>query len=364
MRNYYQILGIRFTASQSEIKKAYRNLMKKYHPDMVKNNKADQKRLQEIMEAYKVLSDKKERKRYDEWGHEGYLKHGKWLFREHTYTHTSSYREYHDHEHARGHSHNHEHSHDDCNGDCKSCGSCDHDHDHSHEDGHCGACQSRGPAKQKKPAPGTIRTSVFLTYEETLMGAEKLVDLNVRVPCTYCEGQLYDPENTSSQKCPHCMGWGYIRKKFPVRVSLPPRTYEGCFFPLEEILCEGEIEKILSQGVTSIKNLVVIILLQDHAGYTRRSCHLYTSKLVDYTDMVLGGTIQIDTIEGSACYELPPGTIDGTRIRLEGRGLWMPPNIGNRGDLHITLHVDIPKSLTPKQQALLEAFRDALKNGA
>lgn len=356
MRNYYQILGIRFTASQSDIKKAYRNLMKKYHPDMVKTNKADQKRLQEIMEAYKVLSDKKERKRYDEWGHEGYLKHGKWLFREHSYTHTSSYSSEPSHEH----SHNHEHSHDDCSGDCNNCGSCD--HDHSHEDGHCGACGSRGPAKRKKPAPGTIRTSVFLTYEETFMGAEKEVELNLRIPCVHCEGQIYDPENSPAQKCPYCMGWGYIRKKFPVRVSLPPRTYEGCFFPLEEILCEGEKEKILAQGVSSIKNLVVIVLLSDHPGYTRKSCHLYTDKLVDYADMVLGGTIQIDTIEGTVPCTLSPGTTDGTRIRLEGRGLWMPPNVGNRGDLHATLHVNIPQNLTPEQQALLRAFQDSLRN--
>ena len=356
MQTYYQILGVRITASQSDIKKAYRNLMKRYHPDMTKNNKADRKKLQAIMEAYKVLSDKNERKRYDEWGHEGYLKHGKWLFREHTYTYTSTYGKTHSHEHAHD---DHGHTHEDCNGDCANCGSCD--HDHSHEDGHCGACQSRGPAKQKKPAPGTLRSSVYLTYEETFMGVEKTADIGVRIPCSYCQGQISDPDDNLHSKCPYCMGMGYIKKQFQVRISLPPRTYEGCFFPLEEVLCENEKEKLFAQGVQSLKNIVVIILLKDQPGYLRKSCHLYSSMLVDYTDMVLGGTIQIDTIEGKIPYILPAGTVDGTRIRLEGKGLWMPPNVGNRGDLHITLHVNILKKLTPRQQALLEAFRTALR---
>ena len=355
MRNYYQILGIRVTASQSDIKKAYRNLMKKYHPDIVKNSKADMKKLQEIMEAYKVLSDVKERKRYDEWGHEGYLKHGKWLFREHSYTHTSTYGESHSHE---GHGHDHEHG--ECSGDCENCSS---GHDHSHEDGHCGACGSRGPAERKKPAPGTLRSSVSLTYEETFMGAEKTIELNLRIPCVHCQGQIYDPEQSPAAKCPYCHGHGYIRKKISVRISLPPRTYEGCFFPLEEILCENEKEKILAQGVPNIKNIVIIILLKDQAGYQRKSCHLYSSKLVEYTDLVLGGTIQVDTIEGPVSYQLPPGTKDGTRIRLEGKGLWMPPTVGNRGDLHITLHVNIPQALNPEQLALLKAFQESPRVG-
>lgn len=308
------------------------------------------------MEAYKVLSDKNERKRYDEWGHDGYLKHGKWLFREYSYTHTSRY----DDNHSHTHEHTHEHGHE-CNGDCANCSNSG-EHGHSHEDGHCGACGSRGPAKQKKPGPGTLRSSVYLTYEETFMGAEKTVEVSVRIPCVHCQGQITVPDQDSYSKCPYCMGMGYIRKKFPVRVSLPPRTYEGCFFPLEEILCENEKEKLLAQGVPSLKNLVIIILLKDHPGYLRKSCHLYSSKLVEYTDMVLGGTIQIDTIEGTTPYILPPGTADGTRIRLEGRGLWMPPNVGNRGDLHVTLRVNIPKELTPRQQALLEAFRESLKD--
>ncbi len=355
MRNYYQILGIRFNASQSEIKKAYRNLIKKYHPDVIKNSKSDRKKLQEIMEAYKVLSNEKERKRYDEWGHDGYLKHGKWLFREQSYSYTSHYNENHSHDHS------HSHSHGECSGDCANCSNSG-DHEHSHEDGHCGACGNRGPAKQKKPGPGTLRSSIYLTYEETFMGVDKTVEISVRIPCTHCQGKVSVPDQRSGSKCPYCMGMGYIKKKFQVRVSLPPRTYEGCFFPLEQIIHDSEKERLFAEGVTTIKNIVVIVLLKDHPGYLRQSCHLYSGKLVDYTDMVLGGTIQIDTIEGTAPYTLPPGTKDGTRIRLEGRGLWMPPNVGNRGDLHVTLRVDIPQKLTPRQEALLQAFREALKN--
>lgn len=348
MKNYYQILGVKRDASSSDIKRAYRKLAKKYHPD-TNGNRADiKKKFQEVTEAYRVLSDPKARETYDEWGHEAYTRYMKKAARqsqEHQeYHHTSGHDEE-GHCGACGHDH----------GEGGHCGACDHDHGEGEE--HCGACQGRGPMpKQKRPSPRSIRTSVWMSYLETMTGAEKMVEIRVKENCSHCNsskegGALED----RTGKCPYCRGKGYIEKKRMVRVTIPPRVYEGCFFPLNEILCEGEEQ-------VEQNHIVVIVFIKDEPGYIRNSCHLYSKMMVSYMDLVLGGEIQVTTIEGKETYILEPGTPDGTRIRLEGKGLWMPPQVGNRGDQHITLEVEIPKRLTAAQQAALEAFREAMRH--
>lgn len=343
MKNYYQILGVRRDASLSDIKKAYRKLAKKYHPDTNGNRSDIQKKFQEVTEAYRVLSDPKARETYDEWGHENYVRYMKKAARqsqEQSHAHGSE-----EHCGACGHEH----------GEGEHCGACDHEHEEGEE--HCGACQGRGPMpKQRKPSPRSIRTSVWMSYLETMTGAEKPVEIRVKENCSHCNsdresGALED----RTGKCPYCWGKGYVEKKRLVRVAIPARVYEGCFFPLEEVLCKEE-EKIEQS------NIVVIVFIKDEPGYVRNSCHLYSKMMVSYMDLVLGGEIEVTTIEGKETYVLEPGTPDGTRIRLEGKGLWMPPQVGNRGDQHITLEVEIPRKLTAAQQTALEAFREAMRS--
>ena len=342
MRNYYQILGVRRDASSGDIKKAYRKLAKKYHPDTSNGTRADiKKKFQEITEAYRVLSDPKARRTYDEWGHENYVRYMKKAARQsgeqqkhyHTYTY--------------------EHTHGD--GEEDHCGACGHEHGEGEE--HCGACEGRGPMPKKaKPSPQSIRTSVWLSYLETMTGAEKLVEVRVKEKCVHCGGgKAGGALEDRRKKCPYCWGKGYVEKKRTVKIKIPPRVYEGCFFPLKEVLCDGE--ETIEQN-----NIVVIVFIKDSPGYIRNSCHLYSRMMVSYMDLVLGGEIEVTTVEGKEVYDLEPGTPDGTRIRLEGRGLWMPPQVGNRGDLHITLEVEIPRRLTPVQKAALEAFREAMRN--
>lgn len=289
MKDYYQILGVRRTASMAEIKKAYRRLAKKFHPDSNDNQDSVKKIFQEITEAYQVLSDEESRKRYDAWGHE-------------TYTRTAgraawetNYRE------------------------PKEAG----------EDGHCGACERTKTAREyeDEPPPCVVRTAVHLSYQEVLTGAEKTVELRLKKE----SGEIY------------------IRA---VKVRIPARSYSNCYYFLDDVICGGE------EAVTQ-KNIVVIVLLDEQPGYRRQSYHLYSTKKVDFTDLALGGVIEIDTIEGPLRYVLAPGTQNGTRICLKGKGLWMPPKIGNRGDQYVTLEVQIPGKLNPGQIAALEAFRRA-----
>jgi len=312
LKDYYQILGVKRSATQEEIKKAYRILAKKYHPDANKKKNDVKQIFQEITEAYKVLSDPAQREKYDRWGHAAYTKQA---------AHTNP-------------------------------GS----PDYSGEDGHCGACDAhkkRKPAKEEKPPAGSVRTAVYLNYQEILSGAVKSAKIQVQEPCPHCRGKGTGLEDKTC-RCSHCRGKGYIENTRTVQVKLPPRCYEGRFFHLDDVLCEGE-------APVPQKNIVVIVLLIDQKGYERRSYHLYTTQTISYMEMVLGGNIEISTIEGTVPYRLEPGTQNGTRIRLAGKGLWMPPMVGNRGDHYVTLQVEIPRSLTPRQKAALQAFQEAMQ---
>lgn len=347
VKNYYQVLGVKRSASQEEIKKAYRALAKKYHPDVNENKDETKKLFQEITIAYKVLSNPEERKKYNAWGHETYVKSA---FRSNqgSYYHENEYTGW-GHSHEEGHcggcgGHSHEEGH------CGGCGG------HSHEDGHCGACAEHrhGHADDREPAPHFIRTSVRLTYREVLTGAEKTAEIYEQRPCGYCKGKgvKIDSRN-GDEKCTYCGGKGHVKKRRQVRVKIPPRCYEGKFFMLDDVLCEGEI--------VEQKNIVVKILLEEQKEYIRTEYHLYSVKKVSFVDMVLGGTIDIPTLEGTTSYTLKPGTRNGFRVRLIGMGLWMPPKIGQRGDLYVTLEVEIPTSLTNAQEKALRSFADTMK---
>lgn len=348
MKNYYQILGVKRNASQEEIKKAYRILAKKYHPDVNEDKEETKKIFQEITVAYKVLSDPEERKKYNAWGHNTYVK----------YAFQSGYRSYsYENEDDRsGHSHEDGHcgacgGHDHENGHCGACGG------HGHEDGHCGACGRHGYEHEKEPSPHFVRTSVRLTYKEVLTGAEKTAEIYEQKVCMYCGGKgTITNSKGGTEKCVRCSGKGQVKKRRQVRVKLPPRCYEGKFFMLDDVLCEGE--------KVDQKNIVVKILLEEQKEYERTEYHLYSTQKVSFVDMALGGDIAIQTLEGKILYTLKPGTRNGFRVRLAGKGLWMPPKIGLRGDHYVTLEVEIPKALTEVQEKALRAFADTMKGGA
>lgn len=306
MKDYYRILGVKRNASQEEIKKAYRILAKKYHPDSSGNKDEMKKIFQEITEAYKVLSNPEERKKYNAWGHDAYTKHS---FGSNTY----------------------------------------------YENGHCGACDGHGHGHsyEKEPEPHLVRTSVRLTYQEVLTGAQKTAEIYEQKVCRHCKGSNGGVLQDKHEKCLYCGGKGYIKERRRINVKIPPRCYEGRFFMLKDILCEGEkVEQ---------ENIVVKILLEENKEYERTEYHLYSVKKVSFVDMVLGGEIDIPTLEGSIPYVLKPGTRNGFRIRLAGKGLWMPPKIGQRGDHYVTLEVEIPGALNKIQEEALRAFADTMK---
>lgn len=350
LKDYYQILGVSRDAGPEEIKRAYRALAKKYHPDENKDKENVKQRFQEITEAYKVLSDPEARKQYNAWGHAAYRKYASGSGS--TYAYDGGYGSGYDGDGHCGACGGHGEEGHGGDGHCGACGG--HGEEGHGGDGHCGACGHHGKKqKPEEPAPGSIRTAVRLTYQEVLTGAVKEAEIYVREVCRHCSGGTLQGLEDKEQKCPYCKGRGYLQKKRKVKVKLPPRCYSGRFFMLDDVLCEGQkVEQ---------KNIVVIVLLEEQEGFERKDFHLYSTKMVSFVDMVLGGEIEIPTIEGNMVYRLKPGTQNGSTVRLPGKGLWMPPMVGNRGDQYVTLQVEIPKHLTETQEKALRTFGDTMR---
>lgn len=297
MKNYYEILGVDRDATQEEIKKAYRALAKKYHPDSAPENSQVKEHFQQIQEAYSVLSDPEKREKYNAYGHEAYRK---------------SYYAQHGNEHAY--------------------------HD---PDGHCGACfQGRTPPKEEEIPPKAVRIAVWMELEEALQ--ETIKEVAYVEPASGKPGRPDSPGETI---------W-----KFKVRI--PARVYERCFFLLEDVICENEEFAAYCRREYPEKLFVIIVLFREKKGIDRKGYHLYTECPVDYPTLVLGGTKTMEGFDGPVKLEIPPGTNAGKRLRIPGRGMFYPPNIGKRGDLYVYLRIQIPREITPEQRRLLELLKN------
>lgn len=353
MGSYYEILGVEPDATQDEIKRAYRKLAKKYHPDSKDSDPESNAKFQEISEAYATLSDPEQRRKYDYLGHETYRQ---------------------------------------ANSTAKS-----RPFDEETEDGHCGACDlGRKKKEEEGPPPKSIRIAVHLTLPETLHEVEKTVTFYIREPCPRCQGENTDIQyvecpvcngkgrrmdfevswgfksrrevfcNTCRGKgkipkqiCPECSGLGYVEKRWDFQVRIPPGSYERQYFFLRDIVCceKEEVDKVSCDG----KNLIVVVLLDDTSQFERKGYHLYSSCDVDYTTMVLGGKIKIPTIEGEVWHEVPEGMQVGGRIRLLNKGLIRPKKMGGRGDQYVTLNIRIPQKLSFRQKEALREYQKTLQ---
>lgn len=354
MGSYYEILGVKPDATPEEIKKAYRKLAKKYHPDSKNDDPAANARFQEISEAYATLSDPELRQKYDYMGDDAYKSMNS----------------------RQGSS----------------------SADYETEDGHCGACEQgrRKKEEDEGPPPKSIRMAVHLTLKETLKEAVKPVSFYIKEDCPRCQGEhaqipyvecpvcngkgrhiRYESSwghkvgrevscstcrgkgRIPKEICPDCHGLGYIEKKWEFQVKIPPGSYERQYFFLQDVVCgeKEEVDKISCGN----KNLIVVVLLDDDPQFQRKGYHLYTTCSVDYPTIVLGGKIKIPTIEGDVWHQIPEGLQLGGRIQLLNKGLIRPKKIGGRGDQYVTLNISIPRNLTARQKQALENYREAME---
>ena len=353
-RDYYEVLGVSKTASDDEIKKAFRTLAKKYHPDMHPGDKECEEKFKEAQEAYAVLSDAEKRKQYDQFGHAAFDGTGGG---------------------AGGFDFSGMDMGDifgDLFGDFFGGGSRRRTND--------------GPMKGSN-----LRTSVRITFEEAIFGCEKEIEMVLKDECHTCHGTGAKPGTTPEtcpkcggkgkvvftqqsffgtvqnvqtcpdcggsgkiikDKCPDCRGTGYIASKKKIQVSIPAGIDNG-----QSVRIREKGEPGINGGPRG--DLLVEVVVSRHPTLQRHDMNIYSTAQITFAQAALGGEIRIHTVDGDVLYEVKPGTQTNTRIRLKGKGVPSLRNKSVRGDHYVDLVVQTPTGLSADAKEALRQF-DAL----
>lgn len=347
-RDYYEILGVSKSANDSELKKAYRKLALKYHPDKNPGDKEAEEKFKEAAEAYEVLSDADKRARYDRFGHAG-MKGGPSGF-------------------GGGMSMDDIFSQfGDIFGE-------------AFGGGFGGGFGFGGSTRRRRTMKGSnLRIKVSLTLEEIYRGVSKKIKVQKLVQaegaeygtCSSCNGtgqvirvsQTILGQMQTSSTCPQCHGTGQmmtnrpkgsnehglVRKEEVMEIDIPAGVEEGM-----QLNISGRGNAAPAGGVPG--DLLVVIEEKAHPHFKRNGDNLHYDLYVNFVDAALGGKAEIPLIEGKAKIKLEPGTQSGKLVRLRGKGL---PNVHNnrKGDLIANINVWTPKELSKEEKELLEKLR-------
>lgn len=360
-RDYYEVLGVDKNADDAALKKAYRALAKKYHPDMNPGDKEAEKKFKEASEAYAVLSDPEKRRQYDQFGHAAF---------------------------------------DGGAGGAGGFGGFDFngaDFGDIFGDifgdlfgGRRGSAGARsGPMKG-----ANLRTSVRITFEEAVFGTEKEIELTVKEECKTCHGTGAKP-GTSPETCPKCGGKGQVvftQQSFFGTV----RNVQACpdcggtgkiikekctdchgsgFVPMKKRFAvtipagidNGQCKRLAGQGEPGINggprgDVLVEVIVGQHPIFQRQDTNIYSTVPVSFAVAALGGEVVIDTVDGKVIYDVKAGTQTDTRVRLKGKGVPSLRNKDLRGDHYVTLVVQTPEYLSAEAKELLRKFDEATED--
>ena len=361
-RDYYEVLGVSKGASDDEIKKAYRKLAKKYHPDMNPGDKEAEAKFKEVNEAYSILSDSEKRARYDQFGHAGV-----------------------DPNYGAG-------------GPGGGFGGFDMgdidlgDIFGSFFGGGFGGFGGSASSRRNGPQKGeSLRASLTISFEEAAFGCEKKINLNRTEECEACHGSGAEP-GTTAETCPDCRGTGVVRVQqrtggFAFSSTAPCSRCRGTgkiiHTPCKACGGSGSVKKtkrvtvsipagiddgqaisLRGQGNAG-KNggpagdLIVAVHVKPHPQFHRDGTTVLYEQPVTFYQAVMGAELEIPTIDGKVKYNLPAGTQTGTTFRLRGKGI--PELRGRgRGDQYVTVRVQVPTSLNGEQKEALRAFAEAM----
>lgn len=357
-RDYYEVLGIPKTATEAEIKKAFRTTAKKYHPDMHPGDKECEEKFKEAQEAYAVLSDPDKRRQYDQFGHAAF------------------------------------------DGSAGGAGG----FDFSGMDmgdifgdifgDFFGGGSRRGPSNG--PAKGAnVRLSVRITFEEAVFGCSKELEFSYKEECSTCHGTGAKPgtspetcskcggkgkvvysqqslfgmmQNVQTcpdcqgsgkvvkEKCTNCRGTGYIAKKVKKTVEIPAG------------IDNGQCVRVRDYGEPGVNggprgDLLVEVIVARNPAFERQDMNIFSNASISFGIAALGGDVRIKTVDGDIIYTVAPGTQSGTRIRLKGKGVPSLRNKAVRGDHYVTLIVNTPTGLSKEAKDALKRF-DELTGGS
>ena len=359
-RDYYEVLGVEKNATPEQIKKAYRKLAKKYHPDMNPGDDEAANKFKEVNEAYEVLSDEDKKAKYDQFGFDGLDPNfgaggfgggfGGFDF-----------------------------------GDILSS---------VFGGGGFGGFGGGGGHDRNAPMQGpNLREVLRLTFEEAAFGGEKDLPIERIEACKECHGKgTTDPNGVQTcqrchgtgviqtqqrtpfgvmqtqQECPECGGDGHIiknpckvcsgrglvRRRTTVHVKVPAGINNG-----QAINMHGQGHVGRNGGPNG--DLIISIAVSPHPMFTRDGFDVHYTHPVSFVDATLGGELEIPTIDGKVKYNLPAGTQGDTTFRLKGKGI-PRLNKSGRGDQYVTVSIQVPTNLSAEAKSALRAFDSAMKH--
>lgn len=358
-RDYYEVLGVDKNADDAALKKAYRVLAKKYHPDMNPGDKEAEQKFKEASEAYAVLSDPDKRRQYDQFGHAAFEQGG-----------------------PGGGFDGFNFSGDmgDIFGDLFG-------------DFFGGGSRRRGGARG--PMQGAnVRTGIRITFEEAISGCEKELELSLKDECTTCHGTGAKPGTSPEtcpkcggkgqviftqqslfgtvqnmqtcpdchgtgkivrEKCPDCRGTGYVSNKKKIKVTIPAGIDNG-----QSIRIREKGEPGVNGGPRG--DLLVEVSVGRHPIFQRQDMDIYSTVPMTYAQAALGGDIKINTVDGDIIYTVKPGTQTDTKVRFKGKGVPSLRNKSVRGDHYVTLVIQVPTKLSEAAKRALREFDQETDN--
>lgn len=364
-RDYYEVLGVNKSSSVDEIKKAYRQLAKKYHPDSNPGDKEAEQKFKEASEAYAILSDADKRAKYDQFGHAAFDGAGGSGF-------------------------------DFSNMDFSDIfGSSIFGDIFGGMFGGGGSRRSYNGAMKGQ----NVRTSVQIDFMEAIFGCEKELQLNLKdeckschgsgakagtspVTCTKCggRGQVVQTMRTPlgvmqnvttcpechgtgkviKEKCPDCSGTGYKSSRTKLSVSIPAGIDQE-----NMVRIAGKGEPGINGGPRG--DLMVSVYIKQHPIFERRGIDILSKVNISFAQATLGCDLLVDTVDGQVIYTVKPGTATGTVVRLRGKGVPIlsrrrDSSQTQRGDHYITLEVEVPKNLSNEAKAAILGFDELTSN--
>lgn len=356
-RDYYEVLGIQKGASEDEIKKAYKKLARKYHPDMNPGDKEAEEKFKEVNEANEVLSDPEKKARYDQFGFAGV-----------------------DPNYGAG-----------AGGGAYGGG-----FDFGDLGDIFGSFFGGGFGGQRRnpnaPQRGeSIRASVSISFTEAAFGCEKSVTIERSEQCPTCKGSGCAPGTTPEicpdchgsgtvqtrrqtpmgvfasngpcrkcggtgrlihQPCSDCRGSGAVRKRRTIKVNIPAGIDHG-----QTISLRGQGGAGKNGGPAG--DLLITVMVQPHEIFRRDGVDVFCEAPITFTQAALGAELEIPTIDGKVKYSIPEGTQTGTVFRLKGKGVPVLNGRG-RGDQYVTVVIETPRSLNKEQKEALRRFSETL----